>query len=145
MKYTPIKHIHPPASDVAKPRFARLVGAAAVALAFLLVLAAGPVQPAHAACGGTTQVSNQAELNLAIAAFNGASSPCVFTIELTGDIDLTASTTDINNSTSGVELIVEGGGHTVDVQGVRNVSIDLGQKNQTITVPSVKLLPPPQR
>ena len=56
------------------------------ALVFGLLLLAGTARPALASCGGTTQVGNTSELNLAISAFNAASSPCTFTIEFTGPV-----------------------------------------------------------
>ena len=46
-----------------------------------------------------------------------ATSPCVFTIQLTGSIALTASTTQINNATAGVSLVIEGGGFAVNGPG----------------------------
>ena len=45
----------------------------ALALGLFLLLAI-PAQPAAASCGGTTTVSNETELNTAIAAFNAAAS-----------------------------------------------------------------------
>ena len=74
--------------------FAKLrIGLGALILGVLLAMA-GPAQPAAASCGGTTSVSDETELNAAIAAFNAVTTtPCVFTIELSGDIDLTTITT----------------------------------------------------
>ena len=107
---------------------------AALLLGVLLV-AVAPAQPVAASCGGTTTVGNETELNAAIANFNAvATSPCVFTIELSGNIDLTAITTTTNNTTSGVELVIEGGGFAVDGQdtaGVRPVTI---AANTTVTI-----------
>ena len=89
----------------------------ALALGLFLQLAIAP-QPAAASCGGTTTASNETQLNTAIAAFNAvATSPCVFTIQLTGSIALTASTTQINNATAGVSLVIEGGGFAVNGPG----------------------------
>ncbi len=82
---------------ISASRLLLIVGA--LLLGVLLVFA-GLAKPAAASCGGTTTVSNAAQLNAAIAAFNGASGPCVFTIRLTQDINLTASTTAINNANS---------------------------------------------
>ncbi|MCO5212612.1 MAG: hypothetical protein M9936_23185 [Caldilinea sp.] len=93
-----------------------LVLAALMVAAILTV--AGPARPAAASCGGTTTVGTEAQLNAAIAAFNAvAAGPCVFTIALSGNIDLTASTAMINNATTGVSLVIEGAAHTVDGQG----------------------------
>ena len=81
-----------------------LLALAALLLGVFLAVAS-PAQPVAASCGGTTFVSNQAELNAAITAFNAeTTTPCVFTVELTADIDLTASTTAISNATAGVSL-----------------------------------------
>ena len=59
---------------------------------------------------------------------------CVFTIQLSGNIDLTASTTAINNNTSGTSLVIEGSGKTVDgknIDGVRPFHI---QTNTAVTM-----------
>ena len=65
----------------------------ALALGLFLLLAMAP-QPAAASCGGTTTVSNETELNTAIAAFNAeATLPASSPIQLSGNIALTASTT----------------------------------------------------
>ena len=96
----------------------------------MLLFFAAPPQPAAASCGGTTPVGDETELNNAIAAFNAvAASPCPFTIELSGDINLIASTTAINNATGGVSLVIKGDGHAVDGQdnaGVRPFEIAAG-------------------
>lgn len=90
-----------------------------IALPIMLALLA---RPATASCGGTTTVSNETELNAAIAAFNAvAASPCTFTIQLSGNIPLTASTTAINNATSGVNLVIGGATFTVDGQGINGI------------------------
>ena len=109
------------------------------ALLFSVLLAfAGPAQPVAAACGGTTSVSNETELNNAIAAFNVAgASPCVFTIQLSGNINLSTSTTGISNATSGVELIIEGSGHTIDGQAINNVRAFLIGDNTNATIQNI--------
>ena len=109
------------------------------ALLFSVLLAfAAPAQPVAAACGGTTPVSNETELNNAIAAFNlvGAS-PCTFTIQLSGNINLSASTTGIANATSGVELIIEGSGHTIDGQNIGGVRAFLIGNNTNATIQNI--------
>ncbi len=94
---------------------------AALALAVILALAS-PAQPAAASCGGVTTVNDETELNTAITAFNSAAGPsCLFTIQLSGDIALTASTTPIDNNTSGVSLVIEGNGKTVNGQGTDGI------------------------
>jgi hypothetical protein len=83
--------------------------------AFALVLALPP-QPASASCGGTTVVNDPAGLTAAINAFNAvAPGPCVFTIELSADITLVSPPPPfIDNATSGVRLMIDGAGFTVD-------------------------------
>ncbi len=105
-----------------------------IAILAAMIMVGSPPQPAAAACGGETGVSNEAELNAAISAYNGAAGPCVFTIRLTQDINLTASTTIIDNGTAGVELVIEGDGHAVDGQdnaGVRPFRVD---HSTTVTI-----------
>ncbi|MEZ4769615.1 MAG: choice-of-anchor Q domain-containing protein [Caldilineales bacterium] len=90
---------------------------AALALAVILVVTS-PAQPAAASCGGTTPAGTEAQLNAAIAAYNAVTTAgCTFTIQLTADINLNASTTPINNNTSGVSLVIEGNGKTVNGGG----------------------------
>ena len=80
----------------------------------LLLLLVAPNRPAYAACGGMTDVADEAELNAAIAAFNALpAGACVFTIRLTSDILLSSSTAMIYNSRAGVELVLEGDGYKV--------------------------------
>ncbi len=109
-----------------------------IVLALLLgvaLLLALPAQPAAASCGGTTTVGTETELNTAITAFNAvATSPCVFTIQLTADISLTASTTTINNATSGVSLVIEGDGFAVDGQDTAGVRPFQIAANTTVTM-----------
>ena len=83
--------------------------------AFALLLALPP-QPASASCGGTAVVNDPAGLTAAINAFNAvASGPCVFTIELSADITLVSPPPPfIDNATSGVRLVIDGAGFTVD-------------------------------
>ena len=46
---------------------------------------------------------------------------------MSGDIDLTASTTEIFNDNSGVSLVIQGDSHTLDGQGIAGVSpLDIG-------------------
>lgn len=103
-----------------------------ILLALLIAIIGMAAQPAAASCGGTTFVSNQSELNAAIAAYNAVPAPppsCVFTIQLTADINLTASTTPIlNTDNSGnISLVIEGAGFTVNglnTSGVRPFTLD---------------------
>ncbi|MDG4594843.1 MAG: C25 family cysteine peptidase [Candidatus Contendobacter sp.] len=105
----------------------RLIGPA-LALGLLLLLAL-LARPAAASCGGVTPVGTESALNSAIAAYNAVTTaPCVFTIQLTANINLTASTTGIQNGTNntGVRLVIEGAGNTVNGQntsGVRPFSL----------------------
>ncbi len=90
---------------------------AALALAVILVVAS-PAQPAAASCGGTTSVGTEAQLNAAIGAYNAVTTgPCLFTIQLTANIGLNASTTPIQNFTANVSLVIEGAGFTVNGGG----------------------------
>ena len=61
-------------------------------------------------------VANEAELNAAIACYNTKTAAGSHTITVTHDIPLTASTSAINNATSGVELVIEGDDYVVDGQ-----------------------------
>ncbi len=71
--------------------------------------------PGAAVCDGTTAVGSEADLNGAIADFNAETvTPCVHTIKLTADIALSTSTTAIDNSLSGVSLVIDGNGYQVD-------------------------------
>jgi hypothetical protein len=85
-------------------------------------------------------VATEAELNVAIFCYNGKTVPDSYTINVTQNIDLTASTTTINNVKSGVKLVIEGSGHAVDghdILGVRPFTIEAGATvtimNMTIT------------
>lgn len=81
---------------------------------------------ALAACGGATNVATENELNAAIADFNSQTTACSYMIALTADIDLTASTTEINNGNANVDLLIDGAGFAVDGQrnsGVRPFKI----------------------
>ena len=115
--------------------FAKLrIGLGALILGVLLAMA-GPVQPAAASCGGTTIVGTETALNSAIAAFNAeTTTPCPVTIQLTANIDLTASTTVINNAIAGVELVIEGGGFAVDGKGAAGVRPFEVAANTTVTM-----------
>ncbi|MEM7118505.1 MAG: choice-of-anchor Q domain-containing protein [Chloroflexota bacterium] len=79
------------------------------------------VAPALASCGGNSNVATETELNAAIANFNSQTSACVYTVTLTANIGLTASTSAINNATPNVELLIKGAGFTVDGQNMNGV------------------------
>ena len=67
-------------------------------------------------CGDSSwSVGTEADLNAAIVCFN-AKPAGSYTITLTADIPIGASTTQINNATAGAQLIVEGSGFAVDGQ-----------------------------
>lgn len=106
----------------------RLIGPA-LALGLLLLLAL-LARPAAASCGGVTNVGTESELNNAIGNYNAVTTTgCVFTIQLTANINLTASTTGILNNTSNVRLVIEGAGYTVNGQntpGVRPFRLNSG-------------------
>ena len=112
----------PEVAPAATPHQRFQLASRALALGSLLLLASG-APPAFAACGGVTTVSDEAQLNDAIAAFNAdtTSDSCVFTIRLDADIALNESTTPIRNVISGKSMIIEGDGHQVDGQDGVNV------------------------
>ena len=96
--------------------------------------------PVAAACGGVSPVGDETALDTAIAAFNAeTTSPCVFTIQLNADIDLTASTTRIDNATSGVGLVIEGNGHALDGQDVSGVLPIYVQPDTTVTLNNITI------
>ncbi|MCB0133679.1 MAG: hypothetical protein KDD75_01040, partial [Caldilineaceae bacterium] len=77
------------------------------------VVAACPAFPAS--------VATEGELNIAIGCYNALTTPGTYTINITQDVALTASTTQINNATAGIDLVIEGAGFTVDGQGTAGV------------------------
>ncbi|MCB0071043.1 MAG: hypothetical protein KDE20_06275, partial [Caldilineaceae bacterium] len=70
---------------------------------------------------GPWSVGTEAELNAAIFCYNNATTPGTYTINVTQNINLTAGTNVINNVTSGVNLDINGGGFSVDGQGLAGV------------------------
>lgn len=98
-------------------------------------------RPAAAAidCNASSwSVATATELNEAIACFNAKPSGS-YTITLTGDINLTASSTSINNATPGAILLIEGAGFTVNgggISGVKHFNIlngDITMQKITLT------------
>jgi hypothetical protein len=84
-------------------------------------------------------VGTEAELNAAIACYNSETAPAAYTITITANINLTASPSVINNTIGGVQLVIEGNGHSVDGQnilGIRPFEIAAGTQAtlQNITV-----------
>ncbi|MCB0069200.1 MAG: right-handed parallel beta-helix repeat-containing protein, partial [Caldilineaceae bacterium] len=59
-------------------------------------------------------VATEAELNQAIGCFNAVTTAGSYTINVTQNISLTRSIAIINNSTTGVDLVIVGGNHTID-------------------------------
>ena len=84
-----------------------------LATVLALTLAAG-FRPAYAACGGVTPVATAAELDAAIADFNGKAAPCDYAISITTDITLTNFLPDIHNEDSLNSLTINGNGYTLD-------------------------------
>jgi hypothetical protein len=78
--------------------------------------------------------NNEASLNSAIACYNQQTTAGTYTINVTQDIDLTASTTIIDNASAGVELAVEGGSRTVDAQGVLDAWAFFVQADTKVTI-----------
>ena len=106
----------------------------ALAAGALVLLALG-AQSAGAACGSTTTVGTETELDDAITAFNAeTTSPCVFTVTLNADIALFASTPPIQNGTSGVSLLIEGNGFKVDGQKIAGVHPFYIQPDTVVTM-----------
>ena len=106
----------------------------------MLLFFAAPPQPAAASCGGTTPVGDETELNNAIAAFNAeTTTPCIFTIELSGDINLAASSTRIGNTISNVELVIDGDGHALDGQDNPGVLPLYVQPDTTVTLNNITI------
>jgi hypothetical protein len=79
-------------------------------------------------------VGNEAELNAAIACYNTKTVAGSYTITLTQEILLTASTTAIYNAMAGVELTIEGSGFAVDGQDISDVRPFTIQANTTVTM-----------
>lgn len=66
-------------------------------------------------------VASETELNAAIDCFNGKTAVGNYTILLNQDISLTAGIQPINNTMSGVSLLIEGGGFVIDGQSIFNL------------------------
>ena len=97
-----------------------------LALGLLLAVAT----PATAACGGTTNVATEAQLNAAITAFNGGGAGCNFTIAFTADITLTGDPHEIDNASATSRMLIEGNGHILDGNGVgETLSTDFFSEN----------------
>jgi hypothetical protein len=79
-------------------------------------------------------VANEGELNFAIGCYNAETVAGTYTISVTQNISLTASTTVIDNASAGVELAVEGGSHTVDAQGVLGAWAFFVQADTKVTI-----------
>ena len=63
----------------------------------------------------------ETELNEAITCYNLLVAAGSYTIDLTADIDLTASTVAIDNPIAGIDLLLDGQGFAVDGQGIAGV------------------------
>lgn len=111
-----------------------------ILLLSLLINLVGTARPALASCGGVTNVSNETQLNNRIADFNSQGGPCHYTIVLLSDINLTASTTTIDNPTENVDLLINGSGFSVNGQNIAGVrpfeiavNTEVTMQNITIT------------
>ncbi|MEM8858018.1 MAG: choice-of-anchor Q domain-containing protein, partial [Chloroflexota bacterium] len=74
-------------------------------------------------------VGDEADLNAAIACFNGKNTFGVHTISLTQNIDLTSSTTAIGNTSEDISFVLDGNGYILNGQqitGVRPLDIVTG-------------------
>ena len=72
--------------------------------------------PRSITCAANSIVNDEAELNDAILCYNLYTTPGVYTIEPSGNINLTASTLTIDNSTAGVSLLIDGMGWVIRVR-----------------------------
>ena len=102
----------------------RIIRILLLATLLAVALVAG-FRPAYAACGGTTVVNTTAELNAAIDAFNSATGPCDFTIQLAGTIDLDDDVTQVYNATAGTSLTID---------GQQNFSLNGGASHALLTI-----------
>src|SRR5262245_59552002 len=84
-----------------------------------------PVLKISAAAPGCfpAPVMTQADLNAAIVCYNSLAAPGTYDINIGADILLTASTTQINNATAGVSLVINGGDFAVDGQNTAGVRV----------------------
>ena len=106
---------------------ARLALAAGVTVTSAVV-ASAPVVAAVDCAATSWSVGTSSDLDDAIGCFN-AKSAGAYTITLTGDIALTASTPTISNGDLGAALLIDGAGHAVDGQDtldVRPLHVGLG-------------------
>jgi len=109
-----------------------------IALAALLSLwQAQPVNAAIDCADSSWQIADETDLNDAIACFN-VKPAGDYTMTLTQNIDLTISSTTIENSTAAVTLTIEGDSFTVDGQDTPNVR-PLDILNGTITIQNITL------
>jgi uncharacterized protein (DUF2141 family) len=91
----------------------------------------------EASCTLPLDVATESELNDAITCYNGKTAAGTYTIALAKDIDLTASTTTIDNANSGVALVIEGNGHAVDGQNTAGVRVFILAENTTVTLRNI--------
>lgn len=90
-------------------------------------------------CPFPTNVANEAGLNTAITCYNGIATAGTYTITLTANIDLTASTTRIENTTEDMELLIDGNGFAVNGQGELNVR-PFFVDNSTVTFQNITIM-----
>lgn len=88
-------------------------------------------------CLGEFSVSNQEQLETAIAAFNADRRGCLFRINLTGDIYLTSSTPIISNDLT--KLLIKGNGFSVNGQNIEGVRVfEIGART-VVTMRQIKI------
>ncbi len=85
-------------------------------------------------------VADEAELNFGIGCYNELTGAGNYAINLSADIDLTASTTTIDNSTSGVELTLNGADFTLDGQNISGVRPLDVEQNTDVTVQNMTIM-----
>ena len=84
-------------------------------------------------------VASEDELNFAIACYNAKTVAGTYTIILTQNINLTASTTVIDNATAGVELLIEGGDYAVDGQNIGGVRAFTVLQDTTVSIQNMTI------
>jgi hypothetical protein len=79
-------------------------------------------------------VGSEAELDVAIACYNAKTRANSYVITFTQNINLTDITRPIANTNSGVQLVLEGGNHTLDGQGLAEVRPLTIQPDTDVTI-----------
>ncbi len=100
-----------------------------ILLIITLLVTAMPASHAQANGCLPALAGTEAELAAAINCYNSEIDSLTYTITLTANINLTASTPTIDNTTSGVDLLIKGEGYIIDgqlINGVKPLTIATG-------------------